>query len=216
MNFVKNTFSLSQLTLPSTYSIYKRIANLVLAVIALIICVNLWLLSSDHAQNWHDKQANQLGRSLSQQGALVLVEYVRSKDSEKITQQLAKILTDPHVLAVTLFNHRGQLLDSAGDYALLAKNHEAKQKMPLIFVADLTEQDQLYGYLRLALDEEKVMQYHQEYQQQVYQQLLVLMLLAGVAGLLVARAFYKFRARYYQKHAERMGEQQSPANKLIK
>jgi membrane protein len=209
MNLTKTTFSLSQLTLPSRYSIYKRIANLVLAILGLIICVNLWLLSTDQAQNWHDKQANQLGRSLSQQGAMVLAEYVQNKDSSKITQQLEYLLADDNVVGAALFNHRGQLLDSAGSSALLLTNYRLKQNMPLIFVAEITQQEQIYGYLRLALDEEKVMQYHQQYQQQLYQQILVLMLLAGVSGILVARAFYKFRARYYQKHAERMRQQQS-------
>jgi membrane protein len=209
MNLAKTTFSFTQLTLPSTYSIYRRIANLVLAVLGLLICVNLWLLSTDQAQNWHDKQANQLGRSLSQQGAMVLTEYVRNKDTNKITRQLEYLLADDNVVGAALFDHRGQLIDSVGNSAMLVANYRLKQTMPLIFIAEITTQEQIYGYLRLALDEEKVMQYHQEYQQQVFQQILVLMLLAGVVGILVARAFYKFRARYYQKHSERMRQLQS-------
>jgi membrane protein len=209
MNLAKTTFSFTQLTLPSTYSIYRRIANLVLAVLGLLICVNLWLLSTDQAQNWHDKQANQLGRSLSQQGAMVLTEYVRNKDTSKITRQLEYLLADDNVVGAALFDHRGQLIDSVGNSAMLVANYRLKQTMPLIFIAEITTQEQIYGYLRLALDEEKVMQYHQEYQQQVFQQILVLMLLAGVVGILVARAFYKFRARYYQKHSERMRQLQS-------
>lgn len=209
MNLAKTTFSLTQFALPSTYSIYRRIANLVLAVLGLLICVNLWLLSTDQAQNWHDKQANQLGRSLSQQGAMVLAEYVLNKDTNKITQQLEFLLADENVVGAALFNHRGQLVDSVGNSAMLVANYRLKQNMPLIFVAEITHQDQIYGYLRLALDEAKVMQYHQEYQHQVYQQILVLMLLALVVGILVARAFYKFRARYYAKHSERMRQLQS-------
>lgn len=208
MNLAKNTFTLSQPQSHSTYSIYKRIANLVLVVLGLMICINLWLLSTDQAQNWHNKQANQLGRSLSQQGALGLAEYIIDKDNDKITQQLQFLLTDRHVVAAAVFNQRGQLLDSVGKKLSLIAAYRLQQNVPLIFVAEINRENNIYGYLRLALDEGKVMQYHQDYQQQIYQQMLVLMLLAGVAGLLVARAFYKFKARYYQKHAKRQQKAQ--------
>jgi membrane protein len=202
MNLAKSTLSVALSPQPSTYSIYKRIANLLLAVIAVAICTNLWLLSSEQAQNWHDKQANQLGRSLTQQGARGIALAVMNKDEAQIEFQLQSLIQDPHVDSAAVFNHRGQMIESTeGDLSLLT-NYRMRDNMPLVFVEEVAHEAQIQGYLRLLLKEEQVMQYHSEYQRQILEQILVLMMLAGAAGILIARVFYKFRYRHAIRAAQ--------------
>ena len=202
MNLAKNALQLATTPQPSAYSIYKRIANLALAIIAVVICINLWLLSTQQAQIWHDKQANQLGRSLTQLGARVLANAVANDDKELVSRQLEQIVSDPHVANAVLFSHRGQVLQSTEASLSLLTNYRLRENMPLVFVEEIHFDDQIRGYLRLLLNEEEVMYYHEEYQRQIVEQVLVLMLLAGATGLLIARAFYKFRYRHLRKRAK--------------
>lgn len=184
---------------PSAYSIYKRLANLALAVIAVAISVNLWLLSTDQAQNWHTKQANQLGRSLANLGAQVLIPAMRQQDMTLLGNQLTALADDPHVVGVAVFNDKGQVVDSSNARVSLLATYQLDKEKPLVFVAEIREAQKILGYLRVLLNEDAVMQYHSDYQAQLIQQQIVLTLLGCAGGILLARAFYKFRFRHHQK-----------------
>ena len=66
---------------------------------------------------------------------------------------------------------------------------------PLVFVQNITHEQQVIGYLSIILKEKEVMAYHSEYQKQLNQQVQMLMILAAISGILITRAFYKFRYR---------------------
>lgn len=196
MENLKSSLRLPTLEIPSKYSVFKRVANLTLVIIGVIICVQLWLVSSEHAINWHNKQANQLGESLLTFSASVLTESIIAEDKQKLTKQLQFIVEDPHVLGASLFDNKGrQLADNESSYSVVAA-YKLNSHTPLVFVKSIEHQGALIGYLRIMLKEEKVMEYHGEYQVQLNQQVIVLMLLAAAVGILIARVFYKFRYRH--------------------
>jgi membrane protein len=172
---------------------------LALAIVAIIICVNLWLLSAEQARNWHDKQANQLGRSLSLLATQVLTSSLLNNDNETISQQLDYLVNDPHVSGVAIYNYKGQLLDERKSGTSVLASFRLENKTPLVFVQNISADGKILGYLRLMINEEKVMQYHSEYQKQLTQQVQVLMLLAAAAAILLTRVFYKLRYRKYLK-----------------
>ncbi|WP_297819573.1 hypothetical protein [uncultured Paraglaciecola sp.] len=180
---------------PSRFSIFKRIANLVLVVIGCIACTNLWLISSEQSLNWHSKQANQLGVSLSSLSGKVLISSLLQNDSNALKQQLEYIVTDPHVAGVSLFDNKGRMLaDNNAGLSVIAA-YKSKGISPLVFVQNITHNEQTIGFLSIVLKEKEVMAYHSEYQKQLNQQLQMLMILAAIAGILITRAFYKFRYR---------------------
>jgi membrane protein len=180
---------------PSRFSIFKRIANLVLVVIGCIACTNLWLISSEQSLNWHSKQANQLGVSLSSLSGKILISSLLQNDSNALKQQLEYIVTDPHVAGVSLFDNKGRMLaDNNAGLSVIAA-YKSKGISPLVFVQNITHNEQTIGFLSIVLKEKEVMAYHSEYQKQLNQQLQMLMILAAIAGILITRAFYKFRYR---------------------
>ena len=199
MNTAKDSLSAPVLQVPSNYSIIKRVVNLALAVVAIIICINLWLLSAEQARNWHDKQANQLGRSLSLLASQVLTSSVINKDNETISQQLDFLVNDPHVSGVALYNNKGQLLDERKSSTSVLASYRLENETPLVFVQNISSDGKTSGYLRLMINEKMVMQYHSEYQKQLTQQVQVLMLLAATLAILLTRIFYKLRYRKYLK-----------------
>jgi membrane protein len=180
---------------PSHYSIIKRIVNLVLVVICVVVCVNLWLISSDQSSNWYNKQGNQLGKSLASLSANILSRSVLEKDPQILQQQLGFILADPHVLSASLFDNKGRLLSNQSDVGSVVDIYKLGAQHPLVFVHNIKDEGLVIGYLQIMLKESKVMQYHSEYQRQLYQQVQVLMLLAAIAGILFTRFFYKIRYR---------------------
>jgi membrane protein len=180
---------------PSSYSIFKRIANLILAVVGCIACINLWLISSEQSLNWHSKQADQLGVSLSSLSGSILISSLLENDTDRLNQQLSFIAADPHVAGVTLFDDKGRvLLDNISTLSVVDA-YKINTISPLVFVQNITHDKQIIGYLSIILKEKEVMAYHSEYQKQLNQQVQMLMILAAIAGILVTRAFYKVRYR---------------------
>ena len=180
---------------PSRYSIFKRIANLVLAVVGCIACINLWLISSEQSLNWHSKQASQLGVSLSSLSGKILISSLLENDSIALSQQLDYIVTDPHVAGVSLFDNKGRILADNNTALSVVATYKSKDISPLVFVQNITHNEQTIGFLSIVLKEKEVMAYHSEYQKQLNQQIQMLMILAAIAGILITRAFYKVRYR---------------------
>jgi membrane protein len=193
---------------PSRYSIFKRIANLVLVVVGCIACINLWLIGSEQSLNWHSKQADQLGVSLSSLSGNILISSIIENNLEKLNQQLSYIATDPHVAGVSLFDNKGRMLADNNQALSVVNAYKSNTISPLVFVQSIIHNQQTIGYLSLILKEKQVMAYHSEYQKQLNQQLQMLMILAAIAGILITRAFYKVRYR----QLIRLSKQQSVLN----
>jgi membrane protein len=180
---------------PSRYSIFKRIVNLVLVVVGCIACINLWLVGSEQSLNWHAKQVNQLGISLSSLSSNILISTILENNTEKLSQQIDYIAADPHVAGVTLFDNKGRILaDNVSTFSVVDA-YKANVISPLVFVQNISHDKQTIGYLSIILKEKKVMAYHSEYQKQLNKQVQMLMILAAIAGILTTRAFYKVRYR---------------------
>ncbi|WP_339725202.1 hypothetical protein [uncultured Paraglaciecola sp.] len=195
MEQTNTSFFIAPFKQPSRYSIFKRIANLVLAVVGCVACINLWLISSEQSQNWHSKQANQLGVSLSTLAANILISSLLENESEKLSQQLSYIVADPHVASVSLFDNKGRVLADNNQTSSVVAAYKLRTITPLVFVQSITYNQQIIGYLSIVLKEKEVMAYHSEYQKQLNQQVQMLMILAAIGGILLTRAFYKVRYR---------------------
>ncbi|WJG10498.1 AhpA/YtjB family protein [Aliiglaciecola sp. LCG003] len=201
MDMLKNGVLESHPNRPSNYSILKRIINLVLVIATAAFCVNLWLLNTGQAQAWYEKQSGQMGKSLSSYAAKMIAIPLGQQDHDEIKNQLNLLLHDPYVTGAAVFDQQGKIIDSTEQNSSILSHFLLSQDIPLVFIAEIKNDDKVIGYLRLILAEKEVMLLHDEYQLQLYKQLLALMMLAGFAGLLVTRAYYKFRFRNHQKQA---------------
>jgi membrane protein len=195
MEKINSSLFIAPFQRPSSYSIFKRIANLILAVVGCIACINLWLISSEQSLNWHSKQADQLGVSLSSLSGSILISSLLENDIDRLNQQLGFIAADPHVAGVTLFDDKGRVLLDNTSTLSVVDAYKINTISPLVFVQNITHDQQIIGYLSIILKEKEVMAYHSEYQKQLNQQVQMLMILAAIAGILVTRAFYKVRYR---------------------
>ena len=199
MNIPNTTLTLQLSERPSNFSIIKRLANLVLVIFGVSICVHLWLAHTEQAEVWYHQQANQLGRSLSKLAAHTMATPLLTQDSKNISEQIHFLASDPYVSGVALYNQKGQLIEELDANITIIARYKIEPSIPLVFIQDIrNEQNDVLGYLRIVLDENKVMQYHFDYQQQMLQQLEVLLILAGIIGFIICRVFYTFRYRQYR------------------
>ena len=96
---------------------------------------------------------------------------------------------------VSFFDNKGRILADNNVALSVISAYKSKGISPLVFVQNITHNEQTIGFLSIVLKEKEVMAYHSEYQKQLNQQLQMLMILAAIAGILFTRAFYKFRYR---------------------
>ncbi|GAB3037879.1 AhpA/YtjB family protein [Bowmanella dokdonensis] len=187
---------LRELELPSTYNIYKRLANLVLALTAAVLAINLWLFSDGQDEQILHAQANQLGQTLISHSAKLTAQLMQEDDLSLVQQTLTQLVEDNHVLSATLHNEKGELLLQVGDRTPLLERFQSRARIkPLVYVQEVFQNEQLVAYIRLTMDRDQVMRHYQQYRQSHWQQSQLLMFLAFCVGVLITRAFYKFRYR---------------------
>lgn len=184
----------------SNFSIFKRLFNLSLVIVGVIICSKLWLVHNKQENLWYHQQANQLGRSLATLSAQMMVRGIVEHDEQSLSQQLLFLVKDDYVIGVALYNHKGQLLLQENVSTLTPNGYQQSATPLLTFVQEVrANNNNIVGYLRILLDETKVMQFHFDYQQQMIEKFEVLLLLAALAGGIVTRAFYTIRYRQYRR-----------------
>lgn len=181
-------------TYPSTLSIYKRIANLGMAIAALVVGINLWLSSTDFEQELLQKQANQLGQSLLKQAAGTVAIELADENLDRIEKILNNLAKDPHVHSAALYTAQGELLlQTAGNESLVALYKQVSVPELLVYIENIELNDNIAAYLRLMLKKDKVNEFQKQYQLNSRQQTELLLAIALLAGLLLARTFYKLK-----------------------
>lgn len=198
MSMAKSLLHTADLHIHSRYSIFKRIVNLIIVIVMVLLFVNLWFVDNENAQNWQQKQRTQLGNSLGLISSEIIAQPLIDNDTVRIEQLLTIIMNDPHVEAVAVYDQYGQQVAQQGTVDTIVEKYlDDEHDTPLVFVKDIHVKKQIYGYVRLLLNEQSVMALHSEYQSQLRQQTQVLGMLAALAALLITRVFYKVRYRRY-------------------
>ena len=187
---------LRELELPSTYNIYKRLANLALALVAAVLAINIWLYGDGQDRQILQAQANQLGQTLISHSAKLTAQLMQEDDLGAAQQALEQLVEDNHVLSATLYNEKGELLFKVGDPTpLLERFRTSAKEKPLVYVQEVFQHESLVAFIRLTMDRDQVMQHYQQYSRSHWQQTQLLMFLTFCLGILVTRTFYKFRYR---------------------
>ncbi|MDN4500876.1 AhpA/YtjB family protein [Alteromonadaceae bacterium BrNp21-10] len=180
--------------LPSGHSIFKRLANFVLAVAIAFIILYLWLNNVIQDQQQLQHQANQLGKTISQQNAKFITDKLVNNELDSISQQLQYLQTDPHIRSVALFSDQGKMLLGTDDEAPIIELLQQEENSDLlVYVQEIVHEQKVIGYLRVLLWRDKVLQYYRQYQQEILYQAMLLVILALLVGVLLTRGFYKIK-----------------------
>ena len=129
-----------------------------------------------------------------------MVRGIIEQDEQNLVQQISFLTNNDYVLGAALYNQKGQLIQQENAQKVISVDDQKSIEPTLTFIQEVrSDQNDIIGYLRVLLDESKVMQFHFDYQQQTIEKFEVLLLLAALAGGIITRAFYTIRYRQYRR-----------------
>lgn len=182
------------------YAIFKRISSLILLILCVVICVNLYFMHSQNAAKWYQVESEQLGRSLTLQAARLISSPLALKDQQTINQYVAIISQGKFVKGAVLFDELGVRHTSPdneqNEHFSVVEILKQRDSQALIFVEDIVFEGNIIGYIKLLLDKEAVTEHHRNFNQNQLFQSLLIIVLSFCAAALATRLFYKMRRSY--------------------
>jgi uncharacterized membrane protein affecting hemolysin expression len=166
--------------------IIRRLSQFSLALVLVAALTTLLWHSEQQSAQMRQQQEASMASILKQQLALAATMGLKLNDQQQL-QWLAQTLSEsPLINGVWI--HRS-------DGSLMAEFTIATDQ-PTIMLAAEIRQETLLGYLRLRLNQDVFVQPIVEIQQQQLKWQRWSLLLAGIIGILLARAFSQKRAKY--------------------
>jgi|GEM_PF-4287616 len=181
---------------------FKRVGLLILAIVVAIFAISVWLSSHLTLKSHYQTQSRTIGQELTRQYQTLLTEPLAQKQTERLSVMLGALVSDPHVLSASLFDRHGRKLlqqPETGDFihfiALHQTLHQADQHAPHTFVMPLEKDGKSLGYLRVLFTQDLAKESMQQLEWAFVSRALLIMLLALLTGIILTRAFYKWRIR---------------------
>ena len=199
-------FSLQQtnIQVPATSSIYRRINYIALAIILALVIGNIWLSAIFSGKSILTQQSIIMAQTLVKQASSVARHHV-SETSYTVLQQIVDDLaSSEYIYDAVVYDYQGKVLaQSAGHNRVIERltnlsNDELEQVTQLMtpFVEEIYDNEsRLIGYVSINFLQQDILTRSSEYQSNIWKQLIVMLVLAFVMGILGSRAFAKLRYR---------------------
>jgi len=166
--------------------VIRRLSQFSLALILVAALTTLLWHSEQQSAQMRQQQEASMAGILKQQLALAATMGLKLNDQQQL-QWLAQTLSEsPLINGVWI--HRS-------DGSLMAESIVATDQPSIMLAAEI-RQETLLGYLRLRLNQDVFVQPIVEIQQQQLKWQRWSLLIAGIIGILLARAFSQKRAKY--------------------
>ncbi len=192
----KTTMSTLSMTDSSDSSIFKRISNLVLFILCIVVGVNLFFMHTHNAQQWYEVESEQLGRSLTIQAAKLVAAPLAREDQELLGHYVDVINKGMFVTDAVLFNENGIRYAQQEERPTVIDMMTKQGPQPLVFVEDIVFNSETIGYIKLVLDQQEITQHHRNFNENQLTQTLLVVLLSVIIAVLATRFFYKIRNTY--------------------
>lgn len=180
----------------SDYSIFKRISNLVLFVLCIVVGVKLFFMHTHNAQTWYEVESEQLGRSLTMQAAKLVAAPLAREDQDLLNHYVKVINKGMFVNDAVLFNENGIRYARQEERPTVLDMMTKPGPQPLVFVEDIIYNSETIGYIKLILDQQQITKHHRSFNENQFTQTLIVMLLSVFIAILATRLFYKVRNAY--------------------
>lgn len=170
--------------------IIRRLSQLSLALILVIGLFTLLWHSQQQSNQMRQQQETSMASILKQQLALAATMGLKLNDQQQL-QWLAQTLSEsPLINGVWIHQSDGTLMAES----------VVNTDQPTIMLAAEIRQDNLLGYLRLRLNQDVFVQPIVKIQQEQLEWQHWSLFVAGLIGVLLARAFSQKRAKYQKRN----------------
>ena len=201
----------------STTSVYRRLAQVLLSLILLVIILYKWvsadLQANDVIQENTKTLIDKLVSHASVQASHLIKPKANKKDSKALKTQLLQLLNDlsqdPHIEQAVVYDQHGTTIASSNG-AISATQFHQQQLFPpdaytpinidmatetnqtLMVVHEIRKDDILLGYLRINYYHDLIISPNTPTKRQLMEEVLFMVLLSAVMGFLLTRGFARF------------------------
>ena len=151
------------------------------------------------------QQTEKFSYSLTNLAAAEASRYLSQKKEKDLQLLIDDLSGDPIVRDATIYDEFGKIIYQSKEtlpLPLLLKlgdkeSDEAEGVIP--YIAELYSEDTKIGYIRVTLEQDRILSLIQNYQERGLSILGLLVILAFVAGILLMAVFYKKLNRFYKQ-----------------
>lgn len=169
---------------------YKRAFRVLFSLLFPIFATLIYWQANNLAFDSITDYMDVKGQQQSRQYANLLLQPVKDNKSEQIRLLLTGLTSQPEVISAVLYDKKGILIDSVSpqseiDTALPPEEHT------YLFVAELVEDNETYGYLSVNLNAELIKSHFESIQNIQHWQLLIFFVLSFILGCWITNRWYK-------------------------
>jgi membrane protein len=150
------------------------------------------------------QQTEKFAYSLTNLAAAEATRNLSHKSKTNLQQLVDDLSDDPIVRDATVYNEFGQILYQSKNVLPLKsllkidspKEQEAQGVIP--YIAELYDENKKIGYIRVSLEQQKILTLINDYQEKSASTMLLLLILSFVAGIILMALFFnKLKDIYY-------------------
>lgn len=151
------------------------------------------------------QQTEKFSDSLTNLAAAEAARFLSQNKDEDLQLLIDDLSTDAMVRDATIYDNLGKVLFQSNNPLLLpvllklgtTSDEEIKGIIP--YIAELYNEDEKIGYIRISLRQDHILRLIFDYQQQTLETLMSLLLLSFLAGCIIMALFFKrLEAWYYR------------------
>ncbi len=182
---------------------FSRLLQIILAVALLFGLIQLWQTSLLHGQQLLKSQTQKMARLLVQQTAYGAAPALQLQNDEQLEWLASALVLDPKVMSAIIYSEQGQRLafaQSVTQEELLPESDEMQALLAPYppFVEPVTQSGENLGYVEVRLDERLFFDHIKEAHELNMKQQQMMLLIAGIIGMLLSRSF-SFKRAYVDR-----------------
>ncbi|MDP2714061.1 AhpA/YtjB family protein [Rheinheimera sp.] len=180
----------NDIPLPDSTSSTIKLLQVAVAVIGIWLLLHSWVLTQQQGKQLLQQQSSQLMRetltALSHTAAY-LIEHDQLDGLEQLTRHIA---ASPYLHDVVVYDANGVRMSWSEGSAPARLLYGPAQNEPLqAMVQSINKDQQLLGYIKLSLRQDAALTPISLSWQQMMQQLMAMLVLAGIVGFMLRRGF---------------------------
>lgn len=184
-------------------SALNKLIQLAIAIVTIIVVMNLWINNNNLLNQSIENHFEEIGKEYLMQSSEVIQLLSLNKEKELITDYLQKITESPWVKDIRWYDATGQLIlgsensPSISELYGISPQSRNQHQAYVPFIQEI-RQHKLQGYLRISLDKKAVLSSLKDDHYNRDMLLRLMIILAGVTGFFLTRAFNRFSRQGYR------------------
>ncbi|WP_413699197.1 AhpA/YtjB family protein [Psychromonas sp. KJ10-10] len=181
---------------------FFQISGLLAVLIVIFLQFNELRLISNSVRY---QQTEKFSDSLTNLAATEATRYLSQNKDQDLQLLIDDLSTDAMVRDATIYDNLGKVLFQSNNPLLLPvllkleTSDDADIKGIIPYIAELYNEQEKIGYIRISLRQDHILQLIFDYQQQTLETLISLLLLSFLAGCIIMALFFKrLEAWYYR------------------